>query len=94
MAEPLVLDNRSAIDVTESVVVLMAKDLPVGSDFDVTVGVLEDVDVAMDERAVGLAVLEQIDDLVVLQGKRAGHLALHPPAEDQVQILCAAPIGS
>ena len=84
MAEPLVLDNRSAIDVAEPVVALMAKDLAVGSNLDVTVGVFVDVDVAMDERAVGLAVLEQIDDLVVLQGKGAGHLALHPPTEDQV----------
>jgi len=90
VAEPLVLDDRSAINVTEPVVALMAKDLAVGSDLDVAVGVLVDVDVAVDQLAVRLAILEQVDDLVVLQGERAGDLALHAPAEDQVQVLVGA----
>jgi hypothetical protein len=40
--------------VAEPVVALLAKDLAVGSDFDVAVGVLVDVDVAVDLARPGL----------------------------------------
>ena len=70
MAQPLVLDDRAGVDLAEPVVALIAKALAVGSDLDVSVGVLVDVDVAVDEREVGLAVLEQVADLVVLRAVR------------------------
>src|SRR3982750_1049035 len=87
MAQALVLDDSTGVDLAEPVVALVAKSLAVGSDLDATVGVLVDIDVAVDERPVGVAVLEQVDDPVVLQREREGDLALHPPAEDQLQIL-------
>ncbi len=49
---------------------LMAKDLAVGSDLDLPVGVFVDVNVAVNQAAVGVAVLEQVDDPVVLQRER------------------------
>ena len=87
MAQPLVLDDGANVDLAEPVVALVTKALAVRSDLDLAVGVLVDVDVAVNQAAVGVAVLEQVDDLVVLQGEREGDLALHAPAEDQVQIL-------
>ena len=48
VAQPLVLDDDAGFDVTEPVVALMAKDSAVGSDLDLAIGVLVDVDVAVD----------------------------------------------
>ena len=50
MAQPLVLDDRADVDLAEPVVALIAEALAVGSDVDLAVVVLVDVDVAVDER--------------------------------------------
>jgi hypothetical protein len=69
MAQALVLHDGGRVHLRQPVVTLIGQIDAVGTQLDAAIRILVDVDLAVDQLAVGRRVLEQVDHALVLQGQ-------------------------
>lgn len=86
-AQALAVHHLGHVDGRQPVVARAGHGTSISAQFDLAVRVLEDVDVAVDQRPALGRFGKQVDHLVVLQRQRQRDLALHAPGEDQPQVI-------